>query len=375
MRKIIHLIDTLDVGGAQTQLLNIIKHFNYKNYEHMVYSLTDKLTMSKEFLKASIPVFSLGLDEALKKRRWFQIINQITSMLRKEKPDILEMHLSWSRIFGTIGSVLTGKITIISFEHGDLYKGWKYCLVNFILSFFINKIIACSYALKYWLIKNYKIPSRKILVMHNAVSLEEFKPVDINYDRRMEFGFSKNNILIVSVGTLGKGINKGMDYLIRAVSELIKKNININLLIVGEGELKEELIILTNELGILSAVKFLGKRRDIKNILNIADIFVLASIFEPFGIAIIEAMAMAKPVIATNSGGIPEIIRDGENGLLVEPRDYHTITEKIEILINKPDLRKRLGEEARKTVIAKFNIQQFVKNLEELYAEIKHSIH
>lgn len=368
MKKILHLIDTLAIGGAQTHLLAILKCADREKYSHVVYSLTNELDIGREIENLGIKVISLNLQESLKAKRWGVVVRVISKMLKDEKPAILETHLTWSRIFGTIAFLVVGKKKIISFEQGDIYNtGWQYRIANFLASFFIDVFVVCSNAVKEWVIKNYWFLRRKVVVMHNAISTEVFSPQSDSGNFRKALGISQDEITICSVGSLGTGIDKGMNYCIDAMSELSKKYKNIRLLIAGDGALRGELEKQTERLGLKGVVRFLGFRRDIISILNSIDIFMLASIFEPFGIALIEAMAMEKPVVGSASGGIPEIIEDGINGFLFAPRNSKDLAEKIDRLIGDEKLRKEIGVKARRTVEERFEAKKYVKQLELLY--------
>jgi len=369
MKKIVHLIDSLGIGGAQTHLLTILKCADRERYLHVVYSLTDELNIGREIESLGVKVVSLNLKAPLKEKRWIVTIRVISEMLKDEKPDILETHLTWSRIFGTIASVIIGRKNVISFEQGDIYNtGWQYTTANFLVSFFIDKIIVCSNAMKEWIFKNYGISQRKTMIMHNSVLTELFKPQGDRRNFRSTLGLGQDEIVLGSVGTLGTGVNKGMDYCIDAMSELAKKYKNIKLLIVGDGELREKLEMQAKDLGVEGIVNFLGFRRDITSILNTIDIFVLASPFEPCGIAIIEAMSMEKPVVCSASGGTPELIEDGVTGFLFTPRDPKDLTEKIDKLARNEKLRREMGAMARRRVEEKFEAKKYVRRLESIYA-------
>ncbi len=372
VKKIAHLIDCLPIGGAQTHLLTMLKCASPERYHHIVCSLTDELDIGREIEALGVRVVSLNLGESFKKRRWIAVIRAISGFLKDEKPDILETHLTFSRIFGTTVSLLTGKKKIISFEQGDIYNNnWKYKTANFLTSFFIDVIITNSNAMKEWLYKNYRIPHRKITVLHNSILTDFFKPKGDSGEFRRMLGEGRNEIVIGSVGTLGRGIDKGMNYCIDAISILSRKYKNIRLIIVGEGELRGGLERQTRDLGLEKVVKFLGARRDIDSILNAIDIFVLASVFEPFGIALIEAMSIERPVVGSASGGIPEIIEDGVTGFLFTPKDSKQLAEIIDRLIRNEKLRKEVGMRARKAVVERFDAKRYIKNLESIYEDLE----
>lgn len=369
MKKIVHLIDSLAIGGAQTHLLTILKCIDRKKYFHIVFSLTDNMDIAKEIESLGIKAISLNLQESLKKKRWTVVIREVSKMLKEERPVLLETHLTWSRIFGTIAFIIIGKKKIIAFEQGDIYNtGWQYRLANFLTSSFIDVIVVSSNAIKKWISKNYWISGSKVVVMHNSILIEFFKPKGDRQSFRQMLGIGKDEVVLGSVGTLGTGVNKGMNYCIDAMSILAKKYSNIRLLIVGDGELRNALEKQAKDLGLEGAVKFLGFRRDVDLILNAIDIFVLASPFEPCGIAMIEAMATGKPVVGSASGGIPEIVEDGVTGFLFIPKDSTSLAKTLERLIEDEKLRKEIGIKARKRAEEKFEAKKYVRQLESVCA-------
>jgi len=371
MKKIFHLIDSLGIGGAQTHLLTILKCADRKKYCHVVYSLTDELDIGREIEGLGIRVLSLNLRDPLKKKRWIIAIRTISEVLKDEKPDILETHLTWSRILGTIAFLVIGKRKIISFEQGDIYNiGWQYRIANFLVSFFIDVIVVPSNAIKKWVHENYGISQRRTVTIYNSVLTELFKPQGDRKNLRGTLGLGQDEVVLGSVGTLGTGVNKGMDYCIVAVSELAKKYNGIKLLIIGDGELRGELEKQVRDLGLGNVVNFLGFRRDINLILNAIDIFVLASPFEPCGIAVIEAMSMERPVVGSASGGMPELIEDGVTGFLFTPHDSKDLAEKIDKLIRNERLRGEMGARARKNVEEKFEARKYMERLETMYVSL-----
>ena len=371
MKKIVHLIDSLGIGGAQTHLLTILKCADRERYFHAVYSLTDALDTGREIENLGIKVASLNLNAFLKEKKWIATIRAISKMLKDEKPDILETHLTWSRIFGTMAFLAVGKRKVISFEHGDIYNtGRQYKTANFLVSFFIDVIVVPSNAIKEWICKNYGISQHKIEVMHNSVLTEHFKPQGDRENSGKILGAGESEIVVGSVGTLGTGIDKGMNYCIDAMSELAKKYKAIKLLIIGDGELRGKLERQVRDLALENVVSFLGFRRDISSILNAIDIFVSASPFEPCAIAIIEAMSMERPVVGSASGGTPELVEDGVTGFLFIPRDSKDLSEKIDKLIKDDRLRREMGARARRRVEEKFEARKYTKRLETIYASL-----
>ncbi|PIU68061.1 MAG: glycosyltransferase family 1 protein, partial [Armatimonadetes bacterium CG07_land_8_20_14_0_80_40_9] len=145
---------------------------------------------------------------------------------------------------------------------------------------------------------------------------------------------------------------------------------NIKFLIVGDGPLREELKEQSKDLGIEDEVTFTGSRQDIPEIMAALDIFVLTSIKEHFGRVVIEAMACGKPVIATNSGAVPEIVEDKVTGILVPPEDSEKLAEAIIELLEDKEKAKEMGIAGRKRVEELFSIEKHTRQIEEVYLSL-----
>lgn len=143
----------------------------------------------------------------------------------------------------------------------------------------------------------------------------------------------------------------------------------------GSGELRSQLEALTQQLGLMRHISFAGaiEHRRIPEFLADVDIFVMPSIWEAFGVAAVEAQAMGIPVVATNVGGIPKVVLDGETGILVEPRNSEQLAQAILTLIEDPALRRQMGERGRKHVLANYRWEDNAALMERLYHDFMHS--
>lgn len=211
-----------------------------------------------------------------------------------------------------------------------------------------------------FLVEKYEIPEDKIIVNYCGV--------DINFFKRKEK--HKNGIFtIISVAAL-KPV-KGLNYLLEACGALTKKGLNLNLKIAGHGPEYNNLKRQIRKLKLEGKVKLLGvlNKEKLRDELENSTIFVLPSLSEGIPIALMEAMSMELPVVATNITGIPELIDDGINGLLVEKANSEDLANKIELLYNDPDLREKLAKNARRKVCEKFNLRKNVEKFEKILNE------
>lgn len=229
----------------------------------------------------------------------------------------------------------------------------------------IEKVVAVSTAVKNALIAS-GVSEEKVEIIHNSIALERFNPSLINKDEvRHGLGIDSNDIVIGTVGKLNRG--KGVYEMLDAFYGLTKKYHELKLLYVGDGPERQGIEDEAQKLAVHDRVIFAGLRRDIEEMYAATDIFVLPSTCdEAFGMVLIEAMAMGKPVIATTVGGIPEIIRDGVNGLLIPAGDSSSIGGAIERLIDNRDFSREIAAEGRQTVEYNFSNKTMGKKFDAI---------
>jgi UDP-glucose:(heptosyl)LPS alpha-1,3-glucosyltransferase len=215
----------------------------------------------------------------------------------------------------------------------------------------VKKIIAMSNSVKNEIIKNYGIPEEKIKVIYSGVDLSTFNPKNRGIFRdeiRKRHGISNNDIVLLLVGSPFE--RKGLNYLVSSLPLLKTKN--VKLVVIGisiPSDPIEKYEKQAVNLGVGDRFVFAGKRSDVYKYFAAADIFVLPSIYEPFGLVVLEAMASGLPVVVSKVAGAAELIEDGKDGLLLEnPRNPEEIAEKINYLLENDSLRKRIDRNARK---------------------------
>lgn len=209
-------------------------------------------------------------------------------------------------------------------------------------------------------------------VVYNGVDTRLFNPRN-----------SGGRILKDLVGVEGKGIvltvcrlmeQKGLDYLLDSIP-LVDKELKgkAHFVLLGRGPMLEHLQSKARKLGVEEKISFLAERfseKDLSALYAASDCFVLPSLWEPFGIVLVEAMATGKPVVGTAIGGIPEIIEHGKNGFLVQPRDARALAERISFVLQNRKTAKKLGAEGRRDVVRKFTWDQTAKSYEKFYAKL-----
>lgn len=285
--------------------------------------------------------------------------------LRKINPDILHIHQlspSYPLDFAFLGF----KPTIISIWGSDILKSYHDAplAIKQKIVFALQKADLVTATSKFLAEETKKlVPDKRIKIVPFGIDLKEFDPKKFpaKRDKIIKIGFLKHLKKIYSP-----------EYLIKSFKLVLKEYPNTNLLIAGEGSQKEFLKELVEKLGLKTKVIFSGGilYSEVPKFLSQIDIFVMPSLMEAFGVAALEASAMEIPVVASRIGGVPEVVKDGKTGFLVEPKNVDELAKAIAKLIENPSLREKLGQEGRKFVKENYNWSKNAQQMEKLYKRI-----
>jgi len=242
-------------------------------------------------------------------------------------------------------------------------------MANFVSQFMFKHIIVCSDSLFDWVRKTHKISKNKLKVMYNCVDLEKFMPVkEKNLQAYLNFDQPLPKYCFITVGSLGKGNNKRIDISIQAIAQLRKNNVDAGLIICGDGELKQDLMSLVQNLEIEENIYFLGIRKDVERIMPHAFAYLHSAAYEPFGIVCIEAMASGLPVIIPNSGGIKDIITNNIEGYIYSSLNPDDMAAKMLKIVSEEKNYSNM-KMAALTNVRKFGVDIYVNKLYKLYNE------
>jgi len=292
---------------------------------------------------------------------------RIRRLIRKNNYSIIHSHTSHAHTIAYLASVgtavrrlVTRRVDFSIFRHSFLrLSGIKY-------RFMADYYIAISHKIKAVLVDD-GIADRRIFVVHSGIDPERFKSA--TGDRlRSEFDIKDSEKIVINVAHLAG--HKGQKYLVRAIPLVLAKLPDTRFFIVGQGELLDELAALAASLGLKRELVFTGFRSDVGAFYKIADLYVMSSIEEGLGTAVLDAMAAGKPVVVTAAGGLPEIVSDGKTGRLVDPADPAALAEGIIDLLTHPELADAMAAEGRARVQQCFSIQAMVDKNIEVYRKI-----
>jgi glycosyltransferase involved in cell wall biosynthesis len=366
--NILHIYQNSKIGGVQQQLLSLFKAYNRERFNPIFCCLGPKQEMGKEIEGTGIEFISLN---KLRYNRFSPgIVLELHRLMKIKQIHVVRTHRYRSNLYGRLAAFSSGVPVIIASVHDNYRtdKRPKRRIMNRILSKITDKIVAVSEDVKEDIIRYDRIDPSKVQVIPNGIDVERFNPEKNTSNIRKEFPLEEDDIVIGFIGRIVPA--KGLKYLLNALPYLKEEFKSIKLLVVGEGSLVEELKEKAKKNNIFDNILFTGGRRDIPEILASIDIFVMPSTAEGLPNSLLEAMAMGKPVVATEVGGIPELIKNGRTGLLVPPRNPEALATAIRDLISNDQLAAKMGQAARSFVLNNYSIVEIAQKWQTLYLSI-----
>lgn len=375
--RILHVITRLEKGGAPAVLLGLLCHSDNKRFEHHI---ATGITQEPE--KDMIPYAEdMGfrvfvIPTLVREVRPFLDVNALLNLfvlIRKGRYDIVHCHTSKGGFVGRLAARLANVKVIIYSPHGDIFGGYfskiKTCFFVWLERFaarFTDKIITLTKSGIDPYLKARIGKKSQFDYIYNGVDIAALEKRNVSRkQKRQQLAVGDDCPLVVTAGRLVPV--KGYKYLIEALPLIVREAPNIQVIFIGDGELREELLNKAKALKLENNALFLGMRNDVPEIISCSDLFVLPSINEGFGIVLLEAMAMRRPIVATNVGGIPEVVLDGETGILVPPKDPVQLSDAILKLLKDTSLARRMGEYGYQRLKSCFDIKEIVLKTERLY--------
>lgn len=365
MMKILQLIETSEPGGAETVLLSLGKGLRGKGH-YIAVGLLEKGWLYDQLKDADIEVIFLEQNQSYD----LSCLNSLCRIIRSHQIDVVHTHEFMMNVYGSMAGVITG-VPVITTVHGKNYY-WEKFRRRFAyrLAARFSTMVAVSEDMKCFLAERVGISKGEIRTLHNGIALDhaiEYPTLRNVTCLREEFSIPRGSFVIGTVGMLVPV--KGHATLLEAAAKVVKSRPDTIVLVVGEGELHGLLKEMAEQLGIKENVRFLGFRNDVPALLQIMDLYVCSSYSEGLSLAILEAMFAGKPVVATNIGGNPEIVLDGETGFLLPPKDHDELASKILWLLQHQSLAQMIGVNGRQRVIDKFSLDAMVNSYLQLYGE------
>jgi glycosyltransferase involved in cell wall biosynthesis len=299
---------------------------------------------------------------------WLRFFFQLCWVIYRRRVDLLHVNSYIPGNYARLAAALMQVSIVIDHWHGFTRFNRKRRFICRCLGRFTDLSLAVSRLVRDYLVRQGGLNPAKIRVVANGVDVAAIDAARPGDEVRRGLGLPEGVPVIGLVGRLDHW-GKGHKELITAMARL-KERHPVHALIVGGGRKVDEVRQLAEALGLAGGVHFLGPRHDVPDLLNAMDIFVLPSYSEGVSLALLEAMAAGKPVVATAVGGTPEVVTDGENGLLIPPRDAPALTGALERLLADPALASRLGAKARAHVREHFSLDRLGREINAIYEEL-----
>lgn len=362
--RILFAIATLDRAGAEQQLVRLCLALPERGFEPAVCCLTRGGDLADDLAEAGIPVWVIG------KRAKFDlsVIAGLRRRIREFQPDIVHTWLFTSNAFGRVAAWLAHVPILVASERAtDIWKTCIHRAIDRLLGHVTAAVVVNANAVRRFCIEKIGLPPEKIKVVRNGIDLEAF-------DRAAEREPTPPLVAVPQgplIGTVGRlSRQKGIPDLLAAFREVSARVPDCRLWIIGDGEDRAKLETLAGALGLRSKVVFLGHRKDVPALLRRLGVFVLSSLWEGLPNVIIEAMAAARPVVATAVDGSVELVEDGVTGRLTPPRDPEALAQEITMLLDDPEMRERMGREGRRRIERDFGLERMVDETAALYRRL-----
>ena len=378
-------------GSAQNTLLTALSHDPQRYNVSLIKGSTHESAMTEaesqlvnsQLAKAEkLGVDIIDLPSLVRRISPWNDLKALVStfvILQRCKPQIVHTHTSKTGIIGRLAAWLTRTPIIIHTPHGHVFYGhfskplsWLFLQLERLLGRITHHQIALTPEEgKDYLNLSVAKPDN-ISVIHSGVEMNRFKQsVTGNNPKRNELGIPLDSLVVGFVGWLTA--IKGVSFLVRAMSGVIQKHQNCLLVLVGKGDEKGEEEIKLKEqvenLGLADNARFLGWRQDVDEITRCFDVFVLPSLNEGMGRVLVEAMAAGLPIVATRVGGIPDLVIDGKNGMLVPPKDTVALERAISELLSDKARRKQMGETGKR-MCRPYSVEAMVEKINDLYSRL-----
>ncbi len=361
--KVLQVSTHVNMGGIGNYILSLSKALKGKSVSSIVASSGGDL--EAEFKRHGIELMWLDIKTKSEiSPKVLKSIIQLCRIINNEDVDVLHAHTRVSQVVCFFASRITG-VPYVTTCHGFFKKRLRK-----IFDTWGSMAIAISDAVKTHLKEDLGVNEKRIKLVYSGVDVDAFsKECSINEINKMKESLGLKGGPIV--GTIGRlSPVKGQRFLLEAMVSVISEVEDAKVIIVGDGPEEKALKNLAKSLGIECAVHFFASSPGTYKFLSVMDIFAFPSKNEGLGIALLEAMASGKACIASSIGGISDIIKDGSNGILTEVGDIDAISNAIIYLLRDPELRMKMGENARTLVKERFSLNSMADNIIQLYKKI-----
>lgn len=363
--RVMLFTDSFLHGGTERQFVRVVRHLDPEKYQLLVGCLRRRGPLLAEVESLGIPIVEFPLN-SLHNLRAARLFCRLVRFLRQNRIDILHAFDFYTSVFAVPAAWVAGVPVVLASrrELADLRSAWQRRAIRLACQL-ATGVVVNSRAAGLSLGPMRNGGHGKVDIVRNCIDLEQLRPIAAADQVRTQLGIPTDAALIGVLANLRP--EKDLPMFLCAAQRVRSVVADSRFLIIGDGPERHKLEALANHLGLSGAAFFLGDRSDVPDLLAALDVFVLCSYTESFPNAILEAMAMGRPVVATNVGGTPELVEEGKTGYLVPVGDAEAIARRIVQLLRNPPLRSEMGQAGLERVKRDFTTERVKQQLEELY--------
>mgnify|MGYP003974953123 FL=1 len=363
---VLHVFVTLPVGGAEQLLASMVSNFD-SNIKSIICCICDKGEIGEKLEKDGHQIITLN---KLHKNGWDgSIVDDLCYLIKKHNVSLIHGQLYHANLYSRFAAKREDIPAIISI-HNTYSKQKKIHrrLVNRYLLKYTDAIIVGSEDIKKDVVKYDSAPEKLIHIIPNSINLSLIETALNRDGARKNIGLHEGDFVLGTIGRLEE--QKGQAFLISALDILRQKNFYLKLIIVGDGRLRNQLEEQVKELSLESQVIFLGTRTDLGDIFPAINVFVMPSLWEGLSLAMLTAMAAGLAVIATDVGGVKDILEENSCGIVVKPKDVKGLANAVIKLIEDQKLLLGYASKGKEVVCSNYSDQSMVSKIQRLYTEV-----
>jgi glycosyltransferase involved in cell wall biosynthesis len=350
--RVVHVVGQLEMGGMEKLLIEFARHADRKRFDLHFVSLGKRGILADEIEGLGWDVTALESKPGLRP----SLVFRLARLFRAIRPEVVHSHNTRPLLYAGPAARLAGVRCVVHTRHGQRFGAARRETMAFRLASFTADRVVCVSHDSARIAAEEGIPVRRIRTLWNGIDTSRFRRADPGGQGP-----------VISVGRLSP--EKDFGTLVRAAAVAVASDPSFRLEIAGDGVCAADLNRLIAELKLSESVRFLGQVRDIPSLLERGSIFAMSSLTEGVSLTLLEAMTAGLPVVATHVGGNPEVVADGQTGLLVPAADPGALAEALLKLWRDPVLRLKMGEAGRERVIDYFDVRKMVAAYEAMYLQ------
>jgi glycosyltransferase involved in cell wall biosynthesis len=365
--KIVYTINRMDVGGSQTHLLQVFRLLDRRRFDPVLYCLSGEGALLDAVRETGVRVVAAGVRSGFRSPRVIPGVLRLARMFKRESADIVHNYLLRANAVGSVAARLAGVPIVLASKRGcHEMRGWE--LRGAQLGNALSDCVTTNAeAVREFVHHDESCALDKMVVIPSGIDTDRFQP-RAGDGARKSLGLRPDDPVVGVVTRMR--VRKGVEEFLEAMIRVRIEHPGAQAVIVGEVELDDDLRARVAAAGMTDDLHLLGRRSDMPEVLSSFDLFVLASHDEGMSNAILEAMAMEKPVVATDVGGTGEVVREGLSGRLVPPKVVDPLARAITEVLSDRVRMQEMGRAGRAIVVEEFSARSMVRQMEALYERL-----